>query len=224
MSFGPPLDSDAPTAGTEIGAELAERDFGVVAGTYRLDDHGFPFGEEAGEQDAGLDLRAGYGQFVLDGAERAAGDFERRKFVFAGLNLRAHLGQGLHDALHGPAAERFIAEDAAAKGLGGEDAGEHADGGSGIAGVESGGGLPQALKAASVHDEFGAGAFDLDAQCPHTTQRGMAICAAGVVGYARLALGDGGQHGVAMGDGLVAGQRDGTRDTRRGRDRFLHGR
>ena len=38
-----------------------------------------------------------------------------------------------------------------------------------------------------------------------------------------VALGDGGDHGIAMGDGLVAGQGDGAGDRRSGRDALLHG-
>ena len=40
----------------EIGAGGAEHAFGVVAGRTRLDDGGLAVGEEAGEQQAGLDL------------------------------------------------------------------------------------------------------------------------------------------------------------------------
>ena len=75
----------------EVGAELAQRDFGVVARAHRLGDGGLAFGEEAGEQHAGLHLRARHRQVVIDGPQLGAVDFERRKLVFARLDVRAHL-------------------------------------------------------------------------------------------------------------------------------------
>jgi len=134
------------------------------------------------------------------------------------LDAGAHFGQRLHDALHGAAGERFIAKDAGVEGLGRENAGKHANGGAGVAGVECGGGLAQAIEAFAVDDEPGAGPFDFDAEGAHAAERGMAIGAGGVVGDAGGALGDGGDHRVAVGDGFVTGERDVASNGGGGRD------
>jgi hypothetical protein len=94
------------------------------------------FGEQPGVQHARLDLGAGHGQDVVDGAERAAFDLERRELALAGVNARAHLRKRRDDALHGPARKRFVSENPAAERLGRQNAGEHADGGAGIARVQ----------------------------------------------------------------------------------------
>ncbi len=60
-----PLDID-------VGAEFAQRQFGVIARAHRLMHGGAPFGEQPGKQHAALHLRAGHRQRVLDGMELAA--------------------------------------------------------------------------------------------------------------------------------------------------------
>ncbi len=65
--------------------------------------------------------------------------------------------------------------------------------------------------------------FDLDPQRSHARQRGMAIGAGGVVAHARGALRNRRDHGVAMRNRFIAGQRDGAGDPRGGRDADLHG-
>ena len=76
------------------------------------------------------------GQRVVDGPQRAPWISSGGNCSSRARDARAHFGQRLHDAPHGPARERFIAADARAKRLRGEDAGEHADGGAGVAGVQ----------------------------------------------------------------------------------------
>ena len=52
----------------------------------------------------------------------------------------------------------------------------------------------------------------------HAGQRGVRICAGGEVGEARGTFGNAGEHGVAVGDGLVAGERDGALQVAGGAD------
>ena len=170
----------------EIGAEFAERDFGVIARRHRLADGGLALGEESGEQHARLHLRAGHGQRVIDGPEPGAVDFERRELVFARANLRAHFGQRPHDALHRPAGERLVPEDAGEEGLGGQDSAQHTDGGARIAGVEIGGGRAQSVESFALDPHFRAVNLHLDAERAHAAQRGVAIGARGVVVDARF--------------------------------------
>ena len=65
--------------------------------------------------------------------------------------------------------------------------------------------------------------FHVDAERAHAAQRGVAIGARGIVLDARFAVRDGGDHGVAVGDGFVAGQGDGAGNRRSGNNTLLHG-
>ena len=97
-------------------------------------------------------------------------------------DVRAHLRQRLHDALHRPARERFVADDAGLKeSRSGEKARQHPDGRSGVAGIELHGGRLQAVEAAAVDGEFRAAAFDFDAERADAAERRMAIGAGRVV-------------------------------------------
>ena len=92
-------------------------------------------GLQAGEQNAGFDLRAGDGRGVVDGVERSAVDGERRVAVGEG-EARAHGFERLANALHGAARERGVADEGEAALLRREQAGDHAHGGAGVAAVE----------------------------------------------------------------------------------------
>ena len=74
---------DRPLLDFDLRAELLERDFGVVARADRLADDGVALREQAGQQNAALDLRAGHGELVIDAMQRAAVDGERRKLSVA---------------------------------------------------------------------------------------------------------------------------------------------
>ena len=77
------------------------------------------------------------GLSVMDRLQVAAFDDERRAAVLAlGGDLRAHLGERLDDAAHRALGERGVADEPAAEGLPGEDAGEQAHGGAGVAAVD----------------------------------------------------------------------------------------
>ena len=51
----------------ELYAKGSQSDFAVIAGAQRFFDAGLAIGEQAGEQQARLHLRAGYGHLVVDG-------------------------------------------------------------------------------------------------------------------------------------------------------------
>jgi hypothetical protein len=93
---------------------------------------------EASEEDAAFDLSAGDRERVVDGLERPAVDLDGRELAVAGGDAGSHGGQRRHDAAHGAAGEAFVPGQAADEGLAGEQAGEHADGGTGVAGIQVG--------------------------------------------------------------------------------------
>ena len=114
MSRGRPCSVTTLRSTTEVRAEFAQGQFGVIAGLDAFADDGLRLRKKSGEQDAGLDLGAGHRQLVIDGAQVGiAVNLERRKLVVAGGDLRTHLGERLHDASHGPAGEGLVAADAA---------------------------------------------------------------------------------------------------------------
>ena len=94
----------------ERGAEGAEGQLAVVAGADGFADGGGAGGLQAGEEDAGLDLGAGNGRGVVDGAERTAVDGERSVAV-GEREARAHRFKRFADALHGAAGERVVADE-----------------------------------------------------------------------------------------------------------------
>ena len=55
-------------------------------------------------------------------------------------------------------------------------------------------------------DDFGPVLFNRNAQRPHGIQRGMTVGARGIVPYPAVAFGDGGDHGIAVGDRFIARQ------------------
>ena len=108
-------------------AKGSQSDFAVIAGAQRFFDAGLAIGEQAGEQQARLHLRAGYGHLVVDGFQSSAGNAQRR-LAFLRCDLRAHLRERLDDALHGAAGERFVADHLTGEFLSGNDTAQHAHG------------------------------------------------------------------------------------------------
>ncbi len=107
-----------------------------------LDHGGLARGVEAGQQDGALHLRRGDGQAVFDRHHLVgADDGERHAAALARLEARAHARQRLDDPLHRPAAQRGVAGHEAGEAMAGQDAGEQARRGAGIAEVEHVGGL-----------------------------------------------------------------------------------
>ena len=136
-------------------------------------------------------------------------------------DVRAHLKQRGDDALHGTFLERGVAGNAGGEGLAGEDSGEQADGGAGIFGVE---GAPTALQAAqAAAGDFDGGAVDLDIRAEgfHAAKRAVAIAGGGEIAEFAGAVGKGGQHGVAMRDGFVAGKFESTGESAGGMNGYV---
>ena len=116
------------------------------------------------------------------GCSLAAVNGERRKPVLARFDARAHLRQRLHDAIHRPARQRFVAADAGHKRLRGQNAGKHPNGRAGIARVQRGGGLAQSFQAAAVDMQTTPSlVLTRCAERPHAAQRGLAVGAARIV-------------------------------------------
>ena len=205
MQFRPAADRDPAPLHAERRTELAQRDFGMVARARGFGDRAFAIGVQPREQHAGLHLRAGYRQRVIDGPQPAALNFERRKLAIARADGRAHFPQRLHDALHGPRGKRFVAENARGERLRRQDPRQHADGGPGIARVQIAHGPAQSIQAAAVDDELRARARHFDAERAHAAERRVAVGAGRVIGDARGPFGDGRDHGVAVRNGLIAG-------------------
>lgn len=88
-----------------------------------------------------------------------------------------------------------------------DESGQHAHGRAGVAAVERMFGL---AKGACGSGDFNDIVF-FDDSCPkgfHAGERRVWVGAGGEVGEAGGAFGETGEHGVAVGDGLVSGQRD----------------
>ena len=139
------------------------------------------------------------------------------------VSLRAHGFKRLADALHGAARERGIADEREAALLRRKQAGDHAHGRAGVAAVERLVGGGHAAGDAGDFDRALADLVDLGAQRLHAGQGGGTVGAGGEVGEARGSLGEGAEHGVAVADGLVAGQAQASVDIAGGADKAFFG-
>ncbi len=200
------LDGDGAAALGDLRAEKFKGQLGVIARGGGFGDERFAFGEEAGEENGGFHLGAGHGHFVLNAMEMAAADFERGEIAFASLNLRAHLKEWGNDSLHGTLLERGIAGNSGGEVLAGEDAGEETDGGAGVFGVEGAPTTFQAAQAAAGDLDGGAFDFYFRAQGFHAAEGAVAIAGGGEMAEFAGAIGECGEHSVAMRDGFVAGK------------------
>ena len=204
FSFAVRRDADGAAVAFEGNAKFFKSEFGVIAGAGRFGDAGFAFGKKSGEQNRGFYLRAGHGHFVLNAAQFAAANFERGKIFVARADLRAHFAQRSEDALHGAFVERVVAGNFAGEILPGKNAGEQANGGAGISGVE---GAPTAFQSAQAvagdaNEIFFN--FDFGAQGFHAAEGAVAVGGQREIGQFAGAFGDAREHGVAVGDGFVA--------------------
>ena len=114
----------------------------------------------------------------------------------------------LADALHRAEGQGVVADEGEGVRVRGDEAGEHAHGRAGVAAVERGGGLTEGAGDAGDLDDAGAafaGVDDGGAERLHAGEGRVRVGAGGEVGEARRALGQTGQHGVTVRDGLVAG-------------------
>ena len=197
-----------PVAGDQVGAEGAQGVLGVVAGLDGLGDGGGAAGLKPGEEDGGFDLGGGDRRVEVDGAQGTAVDGHGGVAVGEG-DAGAHLLEGLADALHGAGGERVVAGEAELAGLRGDEAGEHAHRGAGVAAVQRLRGLSEV--AGGAGDGGGAGfrvGRDLRAEGGHAGQRAVRVGAGGEVRKGGGAFGKAGEQGVAVRNGLVAGQHE----------------
>jgi len=120
-------DGDGVEGARDACAERAEGELAVVAGADGFADLGCALRLQSGEEHRGFHLGAGGGRGVVDGGEGRAVDCYGRVAV-GEFDARAHLREGLTDALHGAAAERGVADEGEVARLCCEQAGEHAHG------------------------------------------------------------------------------------------------
>ena len=174
----------------------------MVASADRLPDDSLARGIKTSKQHAAFDLSAGDWQRVVDAVKRRAMNSQRCEFFISGFDAPAHFGKWLDDAEHGTSDQRFIAGDGRVEGLTGENTGEQANGGTRITGVEDLDGRGETVDALAMNSEdlaaLALGEGVIDAKGFHTGKRGMTVCACGVVVDFGVALGDCGEHGVAM--------------------------
>ena len=205
-----PGDAELVADTVEGGTEGAEGVLGVVAGADGLGEAGGAVGLEAGEEDGGLDLRAGDGGVEVDGVERAADDGDRgvtalRSVAAGEVDLCAHGGERLADALHRTEGEGVVADEGEVVRMGGDEASQHAHGGAGVSAVERVLGLDEVAGGAGDFDGLVLLVRDGSAECGHAGEGGVGVCAGGEVREAGGAFGEAGEHGVTVRDGLVAG-------------------
>ena len=135
--FGRPQ-RDAAAQPGDVGAGGGEHALGVVAAAAAAPDPGLALGEQAGEEQARLDLGARDRQLVARcRVSGGALDLERRQAVLAAAQLGAHRPQRLGDAVDRPAPDRVVAvEGPGAAGLPRQPAGQQAQQGAGVADVD----------------------------------------------------------------------------------------
>ena len=127
----------------------------MIARRARLDDGRAPLRLETGEQHGRLHLRRRDRELVVDRAQRAAFDDERRMAVRR-LDGRAHPPQRLGDALHRPRGERLVADELEPSLLAGDESGEEPHERARVAAVDRArparaGHEPDAVNAQHVH-------------------------------------------------------------------------
>jgi len=198
-------------AGVGAGEGCAEGEqgvLGVVAGEDGFGEAGDAFGLQAGEEDCGLDLGGGDGSGEVDGVERSAVDSDGRMSIYQ-INVCSHMAERNMDAIHRTEGEGGVADEGEGVGVGGDEAGQHAHRRAGVAAVEGRGGLAEEAGDAGDFDGFVRLAEDGCAEGFHAGERGVGVGPGGEVGEAGGAFGEAGEHGVAMRDGLVAGNGEG---------------
>ena len=188
-------------------AEVLEQALRVVSGDGRLVHGGAPPGQHAGQQHGALHLGAGHGQVVVDGAQGAALNLQRGAagLLAAGGDPGSHGGQRVDDAFHRAAAQRGIAEHAAAEGEGCQHTRHEAHAGAAVAAVDivgGGGGLHARAGEGEVLPAIARG--DGGAQLLHGAQGIDAVFAAQVVAHLHGAAAEGAENGHAVGDTLIS--------------------
>ena len=133
-------------------AKAAQHALGVVAGWRRLGYRGMTCSIEAGQQQAGFDLRAGHGHFVIHAGQALTTlDVQRRTAFRTGFDHCAHLAQRLGDAVHRSLGQRGIAGQGGVERLRRQQAGEQTHRGTGVAHIQRASRRFQAMQANPVN-------------------------------------------------------------------------
>ncbi len=212
------LDADGPDAigvrfDRDVCAEAFEHLFGVVAGHDRFDHCRSAGDDEAGQQYAGFDLGRGHGHAVIDGNRVGRAAQRDGEAVVVMLDdLDADGAQGIEHALHGAGGEGGIACKAGGEGIGAHQPHGEADAGAGIAEIEIVGGSEEAAHAQPVDLPCLAGLFDLCAQRLHGAAGGQDVVAFEEARDDGAAQRHGAEHHGPVGNRLVAGHLDGSRE------------
>jgi hypothetical protein len=163
-------------------------------------------GEEAGQQQSGLDLRARHVEHVLAAGQPASTVNGDRRAPVTRPDIRAHAPQRLSHPLHGSPHEGRIADEHGVERLAGEDAGQQSHRGAGIAEVERPGRRAQSAHADATHQEMpGTGALAAHAHCRQCCKRRDAIAAFEKAVNLGRPLRNRPEHCGTMRDRLVAG-------------------
>ena len=190
-----PADPLDPAA-SDLRAEPAQHALGMIARRAGLVNGRFALGEEARQEDGGLDLGAGDRERVVDALETAAPDRQRGQPSAVPAEYgRAHQAQRLRDATHGPAAQRFGSGEHRGEWLPGRQPGQETDGGARARAVKHIRRLSQAVEPPPVNHQASAGAvLDLGAQRLHAPQRRQAHFRGHPTFDLGVAIGDRGKH------------------------------
>ena len=117
-------------------AETAQHPLAVVATDARLRHPRRAVGEQPGEQQRRLQLRARHRQGVINAMQRAAMNNQRRRTRLAGGDFRAHQGERLGDAAHWPLHQRTVADQHTIKRLPGKHARKQTHTGAAVADIQ----------------------------------------------------------------------------------------
>src|ERR1035438_2482294 len=154
-------------------------------------------------------------------AHRAESGWLRRQLLHAPLyrvvaGFQETGGQRLDDAAHGPARKRLIPDQFRGERLAGDDARQHPHSRAGIAATKRRVGRPQLRTETVNHHRSLVVAFDVAPQSADASKSAGAIGPGGEILKPRPPSGYSGQHGVAVRNGLVAGDAHTSQNVARG--------
>jgi hypothetical protein len=131
-----PADRHRCSRPPDLRPERLERPLRVVAGAHRLDDACHPLGVKPGEEHRALYLRAGNLGLEVDPRQAIGPHHRERRPPIVGDKPCAHPLERNNDPPHGPTTQRSVARHGRSEWVRGENSREHADGASGVSGVE----------------------------------------------------------------------------------------
>ena len=209
------LDGDGGFVGCKRHAHGGEHALRVVAGALGLGEACLAIGIEPGEQHGRLHLRARDGACIVDRAQTAAADGERRERVrFARDDRRAHPLQGRYHPAHGPRPKGCIAAQHAQDRLARKEAAEKAHRGAAVAAVEHVVRFEQPVEPTARDPGGGAlvRPIDLDAERAEAVRGGPHILGVEDAFHGRGPRGDCVQNQRPVGERLIWRHLDGRAD------------